>query len=126
MTGDAFAPGTRVGRNRLQSLLGEGATGLVFKAVTDDGEEVAVKVLRPERTQHAVEIAHVDSPLARELGELLEQLVPVRRALRQKEEERRLAEALDTRAHRPLTGADAPARAGSAESVAPHREPTCK
>lgn len=54
MTADAFAPGTRVGRNRLQSLLGEGATGLVFKAVTDDGEEVAVKVLRPERTQDAV------------------------------------------------------------------------
>jgi len=42
-------PGERVGRHRLERLLGEGATGLVFSAVGPDDSEVAVKLLRPER-----------------------------------------------------------------------------
>lgn len=41
--------GDRLGPFRLESLLGEGGMGLVFKAVRDPGGEVvALKVLRPE------------------------------------------------------------------------------
>src|SRR5438067_883748 len=79
-----------------------------------------------EGTQHAVEVAHVDPLLARQLGKLLEQVVAVRRALSQQEEERRLAEPLDARAHRPLAGPDAAARTASAKPASPHRQPTCK
>jgi eukaryotic-like serine/threonine-protein kinase len=37
-----------VGRYRLRRVLGEGALGLVYEAVGEDGATVAVKVLRPE------------------------------------------------------------------------------
>src|SRR5215210_7194209 len=40
--------GDRLGEYRLESLLGEGGMGLVFKAVGADGEVVALKVLRRE------------------------------------------------------------------------------
>jgi serine/threonine protein kinase len=43
----------RVGRYRLDALLGEGASGLVYRATGDDGAEVALKLLRPERAQEA-------------------------------------------------------------------------
>jgi serine/threonine protein kinase len=39
---------------RLEEVIGEGATGVVYVARTEAGERVAVKVLRPERTQDAV------------------------------------------------------------------------
>jgi eukaryotic-like serine/threonine-protein kinase len=42
-----------VGRYRLGRLLGEGALGLVYEAVGEDGTAVAVKVLRPERAEDA-------------------------------------------------------------------------
>lgn len=45
-----FAPGQRVGRYRLERQLGEGATGLVFRASGD----VALKILRPERADESV------------------------------------------------------------------------
>jgi serine/threonine protein kinase len=49
---DAFIPpGERIGRYRLERLLGAGASGLVFRATVDDGPDVAVKVLRPERAE---------------------------------------------------------------------------
>ena len=54
MNGAAFGPGQRVGRYRLERLLGEGASGLVFSAAGDDGTEVALKLLRPERAGEAV------------------------------------------------------------------------
>ena len=38
-----------VGRYRLRRLLGEGALGLVYEALAEDGATVAVKVLRPEQ-----------------------------------------------------------------------------
>ena len=38
-----------MGRYRLRRLLGEGALGLVYEALGEDGPTVAVKVLRPER-----------------------------------------------------------------------------
>jgi serine/threonine-protein kinase len=43
------AGGERIGRYRLQTRLGEGAVGIVYRAVrVDDGLEVALKVLRAE------------------------------------------------------------------------------
>src|ERR687886_2187245 len=45
-----------------------------------------------ERAQDAVEVAHVDPPLAGQLRQLLEQLVAVSRSLGEQEQERRLAE----------------------------------
>jgi serine/threonine protein kinase len=44
-----LAPGQRVGDYRLERLLGDGATGLVFSS-----GEVAVKILRPERADERV------------------------------------------------------------------------
>jgi serine/threonine-protein kinase len=47
--GHELKPGDRLGPFRLESRLGEGGMGLVFKAVRDPGGEVvALKVLRPE------------------------------------------------------------------------------
>lgn len=46
---DDLSPGTRFGRYLLESPLGEGAMGIVFRAVREpDGELVALKVLRLE------------------------------------------------------------------------------
>jgi eukaryotic-like serine/threonine-protein kinase len=42
-----------VGGYRLRRPLGEGALGLVYEAVGEDGVTVAVKVIRPERAGHA-------------------------------------------------------------------------
>jgi serine/threonine protein kinase len=42
-----------VGGYRLRRLLGEGALGLVYAAVGEDGAAVAVKLLRPERAEDA-------------------------------------------------------------------------
>jgi serine/threonine-protein kinase len=42
------APGSPFGSYLLSSILGEGATGVVFRAVAKDGNEVALKILRPE------------------------------------------------------------------------------
>ncbi len=57
------------GRYRLERLLGEGATGLVYAATSDDGAEVAVKLLRPEYADD--EVAHArflrEARLAREI-----------------------------------------------------------
>jgi serine/threonine protein kinase len=41
-----LASGDLVGRYRLESLLGEGGMGLVYRAVRDDGEVVALKLLK--------------------------------------------------------------------------------
>jgi serine/threonine protein kinase len=42
-----------VGSYRLRRLLGEGALGLVYEAVGEDGATVAVKLLRPEQAEDA-------------------------------------------------------------------------
>jgi len=57
MSADAVVPGEQIGRYRLERLLGEGATGLVFSATRDDGARVALKVLRPERAAESVSLA---------------------------------------------------------------------
>src|SRR6266542_6616676 len=45
---EVLASGREVGRYRLERLLGEGATGLVYAATSDHGLRVALKLLRPE------------------------------------------------------------------------------
>jgi serine/threonine protein kinase len=57
MTEEVAAPGQEIGRYRLERLLGEGATGLVFKATRDDGKQVALKLLRPERAGDPVSLS---------------------------------------------------------------------
>lgn len=44
--------GTRLGRYQLTELLGEGGMGAVYAARTDDGETVAVKLLREDKASH--------------------------------------------------------------------------
>jgi eukaryotic-like serine/threonine-protein kinase len=43
-------PGERVAQYVLTATLGEGATGVVYRARAHDGADVALKVLRPERS----------------------------------------------------------------------------
>ena len=51
MTTSAFESGASIGGYRLRTLLGEGASGIVYRAepLTDPSRSVAVKLLRPER-----------------------------------------------------------------------------
>ena len=53
----ALGPGTRVGGYRLEILLGEGSSGLVFTAIDAAERRVAVKILRSERAGDAVAVA---------------------------------------------------------------------
>jgi serine/threonine-protein kinase len=46
--------GDTLGRYRLESMLGEGGMGLVFKAVRDDGQVVALKLLKLELSDDQV------------------------------------------------------------------------
>jgi serine/threonine protein kinase len=64
-----FATGGVVGGYRLEERLGEGAGGLVFRATAPEGETVAVKVLRPDRSGDDVLRARFvrEARLAREL-----------------------------------------------------------
>jgi serine/threonine protein kinase len=48
MSNATFAPGQQVGGYRLERLLGEGASGVVFAAVDARDARVALKLLRPE------------------------------------------------------------------------------
>jgi len=50
-------PGQEVGPYRLDERLGQGATGVVYSATRDDGERVALKLLRPERAAESVSLA---------------------------------------------------------------------
>jgi serine/threonine-protein kinase len=54
---EAPAPGQEVGPYRLDERLGQGATGVVYSATRDDGERVALKLLRPERAAESVSLA---------------------------------------------------------------------
>jgi hypothetical protein len=54
-----------------------------------------------ERTQCAIHVSDIDALLPEQLGQSLEQLVTVRRALREKAEDSGLAESLDPRADSP-------------------------
>jgi serine/threonine protein kinase len=64
-----LAPGRLVGGYRLEEALGEGAGGLVFRALSSAGETVAVKILRPDRATDDVLRARFgrEARLAREL-----------------------------------------------------------
>src|SRR5213592_3412945 len=75
-----------------------------------------------EPAQKAVEVADVDTPLP-QLRDPLEQLIAVQRALAQEQQERRLDEALDARAHVPVPRPDQTAAAWSRMAVPSHLEP---
>src|SRR5262249_56652219 len=62
----------------------------------------ADETLGLERTQQAVEVADVDASLPRHFRQPLDQLVAVQRPLTQEQQERRLDEALHTRANVPV------------------------
>src|SRR5262249_62045711 len=79
-----------------------------------------------ERAQDPVEVAHVDARLARQRRQRLEQLVAVRRALAEEEQQRGLAEARDSCAHGPVAGTHHPTTARSALAARPHAAPTGK
>ncbi len=57
VTETAVSPGLTIGRFRLEALIGEGATGLVFRATAQDGRIVAVKQLRPELVEDGAALA---------------------------------------------------------------------
>jgi len=54
---EAPVPGQEVGPYRLDQRLGQGAMGVVYSATRDDGERVALKLLRPERAAESVSLA---------------------------------------------------------------------
>jgi serine/threonine protein kinase len=54
---EAPVPGQEVGPYRLDRRLGQGAMGVVYSATRDDGERVALKLLRPERAAESVSLA---------------------------------------------------------------------
>ena len=62
---------------RLEEMLGEGASGVVYAARTSDGDRVAVKVLRHERALDAVALARFrrEAQLARGLAS--DHVVPI-------------------------------------------------
>jgi eukaryotic-like serine/threonine-protein kinase len=69
--------GDTLGRYRLESLLGEGGMGLVFKAVGDDGRVVALKLLKLELSDDEV-FKHRFKQEARAAAEVQnEHLVPI-------------------------------------------------
>ena len=57
MAETAVSPGRTIGRFRLEALIGEGATGLVFRARAEGGPIVAVKQLRPELVEDEAALA---------------------------------------------------------------------
>src|SRR3984893_7426227 len=79
-----------------------------------------------EAPQHAVEIPHVDTRLARDVGQRFQQLVAVRRPLEQQQEQGRLAEPLHAGADPPVTGTNHAPATGAAAAARPHGLPTCK
>jgi hypothetical protein len=73
-----------------------------------------------ECPQEAVEVADVHPALDAQLRDPLEQLVPVQRALAQKQQQRRLDEPLDPRPDVPVARADEPPAAGAGMTAVPH------
>ena len=49
-----LGPGDRLGPYVLETVLGEGAIGVVFRAAADDGSVVALKILRKELSRDEV------------------------------------------------------------------------
>src|SRR5438270_9213122 len=46
------AVGDRIGAYRLETMLGEGASSVVFRARRDDGADIALKVLKPHLSRN--------------------------------------------------------------------------
>jgi serine/threonine-protein kinase len=57
MSGSDLQPGRVLGTYRLGTLLGQGASGVVFRASGEGGGDFALKVLRPERAAHTADRA---------------------------------------------------------------------
>src|SRR3954454_20572770 len=84
------------------AVLGEGVGALAVAPFGGD------EPLLFECAEQAVEVAHLDARLAGQLGEPLEELVPVCRALAQEKEQRRLCEPLDAAKAPPVPVVPAP------------------
>src|SRR3954452_1981120 len=84
------------------AVLGEGVGALAVGPFGGD------EPLLFERAEQAVEIAHLDARLAGQLGEPLEELVPVCRALAQEEQQRSLCDPLDAGKAPPVPVVPAP------------------
>ena len=77
MSASVPEPGSTVGGHRLDTLLGEGAAGLVFSATSEDGSRVAVKLLRPELAQEAVALARFEREARLARGLTTSHIVPI-------------------------------------------------
>src|SRR4051794_2256823 len=96
-------------------MLGEGVGALAVAPFGGD------EPLLFEGAEQAVEVAHLDPRFSGQLGEPLEELGPVRRALAEEKQQSRLGKALDAREDPPVPAVPAP----GAWTV-PHARPKCK
>ena len=70
-------PGDALGRHRLDTVLGEGSAGIVFRATSTDGRAVAIKLLRPELAQDAVALARFEREARVASGLATRHVVPI-------------------------------------------------
>jgi serine/threonine protein kinase len=77
MSDSVPGPGSTVGGHRLETLLGEGAAGLVFAATSEKGERVALKLLRPELARDAVALARFEREARLARGLRTTHVVPI-------------------------------------------------
>jgi serine/threonine protein kinase len=77
MSDSVPGPGSTVGGHRLETLLGEGAAGLVFAATSEKGKRVAVKLLRPELARDAVALARFEREARLARGFTTTHVVPI-------------------------------------------------
>jgi hypothetical protein len=78
-----------------------------------------------QRTQLPIDVSDVDAFLTDEPGQTLEELVAMGRAVREEDEETRLAEALDARPHLPGAVVSLTAIPRSRAAVAMHADSIC-
>jgi hypothetical protein len=106
-------------------LVGEGVRPLrgPWKVSSPLGDDEPLVL---ERSERPVDVADVDTIVAGELGEPLEELVPMGRAVRDEHEKSGLAEALDARANLPASVREPSAAAHSGPVTTVHVLTICE